>query len=573
MRSGPAKQVSKSELAIALGMCRSAFASAAAFSIFINMLVLVPSIYMLQIYDRVLSSRNETTLWVMTLVCVALIAVYAALETVRSQILVRIGRRIDQLLGGRVFSAIFKIAVLRPSGGSSQSLRDLDMVREFLTGQGLFALFDAPWVPVYTALVFMIHPVLGVISLLGAVIIFVTALANDLATRTLLRDATTQNIGALRFVDSSLRNVEAVEAMGMLEGIYGRWQDKRSRSLHLQSAASDRAGAIMAITKFVRIVLQMLILGAGAWLVIQNQITAGLMIAASIIMGRALAPVEVAVATWKQFLATRSAYGRLIDLLGVVAAPRESMPLPAPRGEVVAENVIVAPPGGRVPILRGLSFRVAAGDMIAIIGPSAAGKSTLCRAIVGVWPVFSGTIRIDGADINTWDKSRLGPHIGYLPQDVELFEGTIAENIARFGEVDSAKVIAAAQQAGVHQLILDLPSGYDTEIGQGGMTLSGGQRQRVALARALYGSPQILVLDEPNSNLDTIGENALTEAMVNVKSQRQTTFVVTHRMQILAQVDYIMVLNQGVIEKFGTRDQILSQFMKPVASAVPASRA
>jgi len=291
MRSGPAQQISKSELAIALGMCRSAFASAAAFSIFINMLVLVPSIYMLQIYDRVLSSRNETTLWVMTLVCVALIGVYAGLETVRSQILVRIGSRIDQLLGGRVFSAIFKIAVLRPSGGSSQSLRDLDVVREFLTGQGLFALFDAPWVPIYTALVFMIHPLLGVISLLGAVIIFVTALANELATRTLLRDATTQNIGALRFVDSSLRNVEAVEAMGMLEGIYGRWQDKRSQSLQLQSAASDRAGAITAFTKFVRIVLQMMILGAGAWLVIQNEITAGLMIAASIIMGRALAPV------------------------------------------------------------------------------------------------------------------------------------------------------------------------------------------------------------------------------------------------------------------------------------------
>jgi PrtD family type I secretion system ABC transporter len=573
MRSGPGTQIPKSELAIALGMCRSAFACAAAFSIFINMLVLVPSIYMLQIYDRVLSSRNETTLWVMTLVCVALIAVYAALETVRSQILVRIGRRIDQLLGGRVFSAIFKIAVLRPSGGSSQSLRDLDIVREFLTGQGLFALFDAPWVPIYTALVFLIHPLLGLISLVGAVFIFLTALANELATRTLLRDATTQNIGALRFVDSSLRNVEAVEAMGMLEGIYGRWQDKRSQSLQLQSSASDRAGAIMAITRFVRIVLQMLILGAGAWLVIQNQITAGLMIAASIIMGRALAPVEIAVATWKQFLATRSAYGRLVELLRVAAAPRESMPLPAPRGEVVVENLIVAAPGGRVPILRGLAFRVTPGDMIAIIGPSAAGKSTLCRAIVGVWPVLSGTIRIDGADITSWDKGRLGPHIGYLPQDVELFEGTIAENIARFGEVDSTKVIAAAQQAGVHQLILDLPNGYDTEIGQGGMTLSGGQRQRVALARALYGSPQILVLDEPNSNLDTIGENALTEAMINVKAQRQTTFVVTHRMQILAQVDFIMVLNQGVIEKFGTRDQILSQFLKPVASAVPVSRA
>jgi PrtD family type I secretion system ABC transporter len=573
MRSRPEKQVSKSDLAIALGMCRSAFAGAAVFSIFINMLVLVPSIYMLQIYDRVLSSRSETTLWMMTLVCVALIAVYAGLETVRSQILVRVGRRIDQLLGGRVFSAIFKIAVLRPSGGSSQSLRDLDTVREFLTGQGLFALFDAPWVPIYTMFVFMIHPLLGVISLVGAVIIFGSALANELATRTLLRDATVQNMGALRFVDSSLRNVEAVAAMGMLEGIYARWQSKRLQSLQLQSAASDRAGAIMAVMKFVRIVLQMLILGVGAWLVIQNQITAGLMIAASIIMGRALAPVEIAVATWRQFLATRSAYGRLTNLLDAAAAPRESMPLPAPLGEVAVENVIVAPPGGRLPILRGLTFRVAAGDMIAIIGPSAAGKSTLCRAIVGVWPVFSGTIRIDGADINSWDKGRLGPHIGYLPQDVELFEGTIAENIARFGEVDSVKVIAAAQQAGVHQLILDLPNGYDTEIGQGGMTLSGGQRQRVALARALYGSPQILVLDEPNSNLDTIGENALTEAMINVKAQRQTTFVVTHRVQILAQVDYIMALNQGVIEKFGTRDQILSQFLKPVASAVPASRA
>jgi PrtD family type I secretion system ABC transporter len=570
----PMKQLKiKSELAIALGMCRSAFAGAAAFSVFINVLVLVPSIYMLQIYDRILSSRNETTLWVMTLVAVGLIAVYAALETVRSQILVKIGRRLDQLLGGRLFSAVFKSAVRRPDGGSSQALRDLDMVRDFLTGQGLFALFDAPWVPIYTALVFVIHPVLGVISMFGAIIIFGLALTNELATHNLLRDATTQNFGATRFVDSSLRNVEALEAMGMLEGIYARWQAKRWRSLQFQSQASDRAGAIMALLKFVRIVLQMSILGVGAYLVIQNEITAGLMIAASIVMGRALAPVEIAVATWKQFLAARSAYGRLNDLLQAVPALKETMPLPAPRGEVTVENVVVAAPGGRVPILRGVNFRVAAGDIIGIIGPSAAGKSTLARAIVGVWPVFSGTIRIDGADINSWDRNRLGPHIGYLPQDVELFEGTIAENIARFGDVDPDKVIAAAQHAGVHQLILDLPNGYDTEIGQGGMTLSGGQRQRVALARALYGAPQILVLDEPNSNLDTSGEAALAQAMTEVKAQRQTTFVITHRVHILAQVDYIIALSQGVIEKFGTRDQILSQFMKPVASPAPASRA
>lgn len=564
---------SKSELAVALGRCRSAFIGAALFSVFINVLVLVPSVYMLQIYDRVLSSRSATTLVAITFVCVALVAVYAALETVRSKILVRIGRRLDQLLAGRVFSAIFSASVLQRDGGSSQALRDLDTVREFLTGQGLFALFDAPWVPIYTALIFMIHPLLGVLSTVGACIIFGLALANELATRRILRDATTQGIGATRFVDSSLRNVEAVEAMGMLGGVYARWQHKRWHSLEYQAQASDRAGAIMAGLKFVRVCLQMMILGVGAYLVIQNEITAGLMIAASIVMGRALAPVETAVGTWKQFLATRSAYERLTGLLNFIPIPVDTLPLPAPRGDVAVENVIVAAPGGRVPILRGVSFKVAAGDIIGIIGPSAAGKSTLARTLVGVWPAYSGTVRIDGADIKGWDRNRLGPHIGYLPQDVELFEGTIAENIARFGEIDPEKIIKAAQHAGVHQLILDLPNGYDTQIGQGGMTLSGGQRQRVALARALYGSPQILVLDEPNSNLDTNGESALSQAMIDIKAQGQTAFVVTHRVHILSQVDYIIALNQGVIEKYGTRDQILAQFMKPVSAPMPASRA
>lgn len=297
------------------------------------------------------------------------------------------------------------------------------------------------------------------------------------------------------------------------------------------------------------------------------------MIAASIIMGRALAPIEIAVATWKQFLSARGAYGRLNDLLAKVPAPTEPMPLPAPRGDVVVENILVAAPGGKLPILRGIGFQVAAGDMIGIIGPSAAGKSTLARALVGVWPVYSGAVRLDGADINTWDKSRLGRYLGYLPQDVELYEGSIAENIARFGEVDADKVIAAAQNAGVHQLILNLPSGYDTQIGPRGVTLSGGQRQRIALARALYDDPAILVLDEPNSNLDTDGDNALVSALAKLKTQRRTVFVVTHRVHLLAQVDYIMALNQGVIEKFGTRDQILSQFMRAVSTAAPVPRA
>ena len=554
----------RSEVGEALYTCRSAFTAAGVFSLFINLLMLIPSIYMLQIYDRVLSSRNETTLIVLTLVCVALIGVYAALEMVRSQILVRIGGKLDELLRGRVFGAVFKISVTRPDAGSSQALRDLDTVREFLTGQGLFAFFDAPWMPIYFGLVFLIHPLLGVVSLIGGVAIFGLALANEVATRTILRDATIQGIGAARFVDTSLRNVEALEAMGMLGAIYKRWQLKRYRSLQLQAQASDRAGVITAGSKFVRTILQMMILGVGAFLVLQDEITAGLMIMASIMMGRALQPIEIAVGTWRQFLAARTAYARLNELLAAIPAPTGSMPLPAPRGDITVENIVVAPPGANIPVLRGVSFNVAAGDIIGVIGPSAAGKSTLARALVGVWPVYNGAVRIDGADIKTWDKDRLGPHIGYLPQDVELFEGTLAENIARFGEVDPEAVVAAATKAGVHQLILNLPKGYDTPIGPGGVTLSGGQRQRIALARALYKDPAILVLDEPNSNLDTEGEAALGQAMIELKASRRTTFVITHRVQILVNVDYIMALNQGVIEKFGTRDQILSQFMKPV---------
>jgi PrtD family type I secretion system ABC transporter len=561
----------KTELGMALARCRTAFLAAGGFSIFINMLVLVPSLYMLQIYDRVLSSRNVTTLVVMTIIAIVMVAVYAGLDTVRSQILVRIGGRLNELMGGRVFAAIFKSAVLRADGGSSQALRDLDTVREFMTGQGLFALFDSPWTPFYVLLVWLIHPVLGMISIIGAVVIFSLALANELSTRALLTEATNHSMGASRFVDTSLRNVEALEAMGMLGGIYRKWQEKRLRSLELQARASDRAGALMASSKFVRIVLQMAILGTGAYYVIQNELTAGLMIAASIIMGRALAPIEMAVGTWKQFLAARGAYSRLNELLSRIPPQPRTMPLPAPNGEISVENIVVAAPGLRVPILRGLSFHVKAGDMIGIIGPSAAGKSTLARTLAGVWPVYNGAVRIDGAEINTWEKERLGPHLGYCPQDIELFEGTIAENIARFGDVNPDKVVAASQHAGVHQLILNLPSGYDTQVGPGGITLSAGQRQRVALARALYGDPAILVLDEPNSNLDTEGDNALTKALAEVKERRQTTFVITHRVHILSQVDYIMALNQGVIEKFGTREQILSQFMRAVQNTASGS--
>ncbi|MCK9993691.1 MAG: hypothetical protein Dbin4_02211 [Alphaproteobacteria bacterium] len=560
-----------SELAQVLGKSRSAFIGAAVFSFFINLLMLVSPLYMLQIYDRVLASRNETTLWVLTFVAVFLIVVYAALETMRSRVLVRISGQMDSLLNARVFTALFKSAVRGPGGGTGQAIRDLDSVRDFLTGQGLFAFFDAPWMPLYLGAIFLIDPLLGWVATAGGVILFSLAVLTEIATRDTLGEASTANMRAGHFVEVSLRNVEAIEAMGMVPAMLKRWQGRRAKMLQLQSLASDRAGVITALSKFTRVVLQIAILGFGAYLVIHDHITAGLMIAASIMMGRALAPVEIAVGSWKHFLTARSAYDRLNNLLKAVPAQREFMHLPPPRGVLQVEQAIVVPPGSTVPALRGVGFNVAAGDIVGIIGPSAAGKSTLARLLVGVWPPYSGKVRIDGADIMTWDRERLGPYIGYLPQDVELFEGTIAENIARFGEVNAEQVILAAQRAGVHELVLKLPAGYDTQIGPGGQTLSGGQRQRIGLARALHGDPAIIVLDEPNSNLDNDGEAALARTVADLKARKRTTLVITHRPSLLASVDYIMVMREGLIEKFGPRDEILGQYLRP--AAVPSAPA
>ncbi len=559
-----------SELAQVLGKSRSAFIGAGVFSFFINMLMLVSPLYMLQIYDRVLASRNETTLWVLTFVAVFLIVVYAALETMRSRVLVRISGQMDSLLNARIFTALFKSAVRGPGGGSGQAIRDLDSVRDFMTGQGLFAFFDAPWMPIYLTAIFLIDPLLGWVATGGGVILFTLAVVTEIATRNTLAEASAANMRAGHFVEVSLRNVEAIEAMGMVPAMLRRWQGRRAKMLQLQSLASDRAGIITAMSKFTRVVLQIAILGFGAYLVIQDHITAGLMIAASIMMGRALAPVEIAVGSWKHFLTARTAYDRLNALLKAVPAQRDFMHLPPPRGILQVEQAIVVPPGATVPALRGVGFNVAAGDIVGIIGPSAAGKSTLARLLVGVWPPYSGKVRIDGADIMTWDRERLGPYIGYLPQDVELFEGTIAENIARFGEVDADQVILAAQRAGVHELILKLPAGYDTQIGPGGQTLSGGQRQRVGLARALHGDPAIIVLDEPNSNLDNDGEAALARTVADLKARKRTTLVITHRPSLLASVDYIMVMREGMIEKFGPRDEILGQYLRP--AAVPSTQ-
>lgn len=553
----------------ALLACRGYLLTAVGFSLFINLLMFVSPLYMLQVYDRVLTSRSNVTLLMITLVAMGLLVVYALLEMSRTQLLVRTGIKFDSLLSGNLFRTIFRGHLRNPGGAYSQALRDMDTLREFLTGSGIIVFCDAPWVPVYIAVCFIFHPYLGLLALVGAILIFALALSNELATKNLLKKGSVLSVAANSYATSSLRNAEVIHAMGMLESIHQRWEDRHHQTLACQARASDSAGLILASSKFVRIGLQVGVLGMGAYLAVENIISPGMMIAASIIMGKALAPVEMAVSQWKGFIAARSAYERLQEIFVNLPPEPERMPLPNPKGILGVESITVVPPGGRRPVLGNVSFALQPGEAVGIIGPSGAGKSSLARAVVGVWPIASGAVRLDGADLRHWDADRLGPHIGYLPQDVELFAGTVAENIARFGEVDPEAVVMAAQKAGVHEMILQLPNGYDSPIGEGGQALSGGQRQRVALARALYGNPVLLVLDEPNASLDAEGEQALTQALFNAKNSGCTIVVVSHRTALLSIVDKLLVLSAGILQMFGPRDAVLERLQNPAPAQPP----
>jgi ATP-binding cassette subfamily C exporter for protease/lipase len=561
----------RSELAAAVWSMRRVFFTVGAFSFVVNLLMLVPSIYMLQVYDRVLTSRSESTLLMLTLLAVGLLALMASLEWVRSRLLVRAGATLDAQLNARVYTAAFEGNLRGGGANAGQAISDLTAVRQFLTGNGVFAFFDAPWFPIYLAVVFLIHPWLGILSLCGAVVLIALAVTNQLVTRGLLAQANAAAVQSAADATNNLRNAEAIEAMGMLSNLRTRWYEKYRKVLALQGVASDRAGTITSITKFVRITQQSLVLGLGALLAIEGKITPGGMIVASILMGRALAPVELLIGSWTQFLNARSAYDRLERLLKAFPKREEGMPLPPPQGHLVLESVVAAAPGTQAPILRGVSFAVEPGNVLGVIGPTASGKSTLARLLVGVWPPMAGTVRLDGADVSKWDKQQLGDHIGYLPQDIELFGGTIAENIGRFGEIDSEKVIEAARQAGVHEMILRFPKGYDTPIGVGGSFLSGGQKQRIALARALYGGPSFLVLDEPNSNLDENGEAALVQAVQAQKAAGRTVVVITHRTSILSAVDKLLLLREGTVQAFGPRQQVLDAIARAAQSALGAA--
>lgn len=568
----------ENSLKAALKACKGSFISVGFFSFFVNMLMLVPSFYMLQVYGRVVTSGSISTLVMLTLIMTVLMATMGSLEWTRSRIMVRLSTKLDVMLSRDVYRASFKRAL--DSGGmdaSAQPLNDLTGLRQFLTGNGLFAFFDTPWLPVYIGVMFLFHPWYGWIAIASAIILLCLAAINEKLTGKAIAEANKQNIAASLYTTKNLRNAEVIESMGMLHTLMERWGARQKKVLALQSSASDKGGMITSLSKTFRMLVQSLILGVGAYLAVKQEITPGLMIAGSILLGRALAPIDLMIGSWKGFISARSQYERLNDILNKQQAEPQRMSLPAPQGNVLVENLMVGAPGSKTPILKNISFAVQAGSVVGIIGPSASGKSTLARALLGVWAPQHGVVRLDGADINNWDKRELGPYVGYLPQDIELFEGTISENIARFGEIDAEQVIQAAKTAGVHEMILQLPDGYDTVIGSEGVNLSGGQRQRVGLARAIYGTPRLIILDEPNSNLDEVGERALAQAIAQLKTTGATIFIITHRTNILAQLDRLLVLSNGTIGLYGPRELVMAELNKQqqaaqqkVAQAAPA---
>ncbi|MDP2784276.1 MAG: type I secretion system permease/ATPase [Sulfurimicrobium sp.] len=546
------------------------------FSFFTNLLVMAPTVYMLEVYDRVVNSRSTMTLAMLTLLVIGVYVLLELFEWVRAQILHHASLEFDAKMNGRVFDAMFEGNLRRIPGVSGQVINDLKTLRDFISGPAVLAIMDVPLSMMYIVVIFMISPVMGYVSIVGALLQVGLAYLTERNTRQPLTSANRAAIDAQNYANGTLRNAQVIEAMGMLKHIHGRWMKKQREFLAQQAIASDQAGGNLAVSKFVQMTQASLLLGVGCWLIIKDELPggAGMMLVASILGGRVLAPISQVIGMWKQVVNARDAYGRLDMLLQNVPAREPGMPLPPPKGMLTVEAVMASAPGSSAAIIRGVSFAVPAGEAVAVVGPSASGKSTLARLMVGVWPTLSGKVRLDGVDVFPWNKSELGPHIGYLPQGVELFDGTLAENIARFGEVEMVKVEAAARSVGVHEVILALPQGYDTRIGDDGCFLSGGQRQRVGLARAIYGNPRFVVLDEPNSSLDEAGEMALVQTLLALKAQGTTIVVITHRTSVLAAVDRMLVLRDGQVHAYGLRDEVLAALQKaaqPAPPAVPAS--
>jgi ATP-binding cassette, subfamily C, type I secretion system permease/ATPase len=557
------RSMQASELNSALRSCISAFGACTLFSFVINILMLASPIYMLQVYDRVLTTGHVDTLIMITLVTTIALAVMCALDTLRTVITIRIGCWLSDRIGP-IFLACGVRGRLKGDAYGAQSFQDINQIQSFIATQGLTAFLDFPWVPLFVALIWMLHPLLGVVAVLSAVALFVLSIANELATRKVSRSANKAQIEAIRLADAAIRNAEVVHAMGMLSMMTDRWGSLNRAVIDGLRRGGEVGGAVLAITKFVRLFVQVAILGVGAWLVLKSELTAGGMIAASILLGRALAPVEIAMGAWRNFMGARFAYSRLKTAITEYPPQPERTRLPTPLGRLDVDQVTFVAAKTDTIILSKVSFSVEPGEVLAIIGPSGAGKSTLCRLLVGLATPNVGEIRLDGSQVHHWDPAQLGGHIGYLPQDVELFTGTVRENIARMKmNVPDDKILNAAILAHAHEMVQHLPQGYDTEIGDQGVRLSGGQRQRVGLARAIFGTPQLIILDEPNANLDQAGESALSEAIFSLKKRGAALVIVGHRPSTLAQADKILVLREGFVAMYGPRDDVLNAMRTP----------
>lgn len=529
------------------------------FSVCINILMLASPMYMLQIFDRVLSSRSTDTLMLLTVIIGLAVLTMASLEAVRSNIMVRISSWLDRKLAGPVLTGSIALPLKTGQDPSIQGLRDLGVVRSFLSGNEIFPFLDSPWAPVFLIVVFFLHSILGVIALAGALLLFSMAVINEAMTRSLIAASGTASIKAMQQAEAAVRNADAIEAMGLMPNLIARWNKVSSEASRDQASAGFRSGLISSTSRFLRLMLQVSLMGTGAWLVIGGELTPGGMIAASILMGRALAPVEQAIGAWKSAISARGAYQRLTRQLVNMPPRTESMKLPEPQGKLSVEGISYIHPGQAEPILRGINFSLQPGEAMGLIGPSAAGKTTLVRLLLGNITPRLGHVRLDGMDVAQWDPDDLGQYCGYVPQDIELFSGTVRDNIARMGEGDPEQIVAAAQLAGCHDMILRFPKGYDTPVGESGSALSGGERQRIALARALYGNPKFVVLDEPNANLDAAGEEALINAVRTLKDRKVTLVIIGHRPNVIQHVDKVLVLRQGQVQDFGERNEVLAR--------------
>jgi ATP-binding cassette subfamily C protein len=557
----------RSVLSAALSRCRSAFAGVALFSAVINVLYLTGAFFMLEIYDRVLPSRSVPTLMGIAILALALFGLQGVLDIIRGRLLVRIAGSLDEAVSERVYHVLVKQPLKAPME-RLQPLRDLDQIRSFLSGVGPSALFDLPWMPLYLGICYLFHPWIGLAATAGALLLIIITLCTELLTRAPARASAGLEASRNSLAEAGRRNAEAVHAMGMTRRLGLQWLECNRSYLAAHHRAADVAGALGGLSKVLRLVLQSAVLGIGAYLAIQQEATAGNIVAASILTSRALAPVELAVSQWRGFVAARQSWRRLNDLMDRIPGDRAAMVLPRPNQSLAVETVSVVPPGTNRGVVHDVAFHLKAGEGLGIIGPSASGKSCLARSIVGVWPVARGAIRIDGAALHQWSSEALGPHLGYLPQDMELFAGTVTQNIARFeSEPSPDAVIGAAKAAGVHELILGLPEGYETQIGEGGAALSAGQRQRIGLARALYGDPFLVVLDEPNSNLDSEGDEALTRAVLGVRARGGIAIVVAHRPSALAGVDNVLVMRSGRQLAFGPKGVVLREALQSQARA------